>query len=296
MKKALAVLLAVLMVFSVCVVCVSAEDDGGTETGTTYTWSSSPGLGRINAKASDDTMEVVIFQPGDKLFFGEVTAKTTDTKFRTIQVIYYPDAASIKSNSIKNVDWQTNAVPKYNLDTEKWALDEENGQTAADLMAKSPNHFKTFYTSEDFKKGDPAGATILGMGDLAHARDSAGIDRGDLENGNPIDFNLSGSKFVGWALYSYGSWKADKTGLLSVEVYALWDRGAAPEEKPDEPDEPDGPTEYATPIQATLAKWIAKIEEIFGYAKLVNALPAGLAKLLGDGVRKWLYQLFGIEA
>ena len=87
-----------------------------------------------------------------------------------------------------------------------------------------------------------------------------------------------------------------------MELYALWERGAAPEEKPDEPTEPteptepDKPVEYATPIQATLAKWLAKIEEIFEWAKIVNAVPAGLAKVLNDGVRAWLYKQFGIEA
>ncbi len=290
MKKALAVLLAVVMAFSVCVVCVSAEDDGGAAAGTVYTVPSA-GLGRIKV---NNSQIVPILQAGDKIEFGEVTAK----KGQTLRVIYYPDAASIKATNVKNPDWRDNVVPKYNLDSEKWVLDEKSGQTAADLMAKSPNYYKTFYSDLDFQKGDTAYVDIAGMGELAHARDSAGIDRGDLENGNPIDYALPGAKFLGWALYYY-DWKGKDTGVINVEVYALWDRGAAPEEKPDEPekpDNPDKPTEYATPIQATLAKWIAKIDEIFGYAKLVNALPAGLAKVLNDGVRAWLYGLFGIEA
>lgn len=294
MKKALAVLLAVVMAFSVCVVCVSAEDDGGAAAGTVYTVPSA-GLGRIKV---NNSQIVPILQAGDKIEFGEVTAKTTEAKPKTLRVIYYPDAASIKATNVKNPDWRDNVVPKYNLDSEKWVLDKKTGQTAADLMAKSPNYFKSFYTDLDFQKGDIAYVDIAGMGELAHARDSAGIDRGDLENGNPIDYALPGAKFLGWALYDY-NWKPKDTAVMNIEVYALWDRGAAPEEKPDEPekpDNPDEPTEYATPIQATLAKWIAKIEEIFGYAKLVNALPAGLAKVLNDGVRAWLYGLFGIEA
>lgn len=291
MKKALAVLLAVLMAFSVCVVCVSAEGDSET-TGTVYTIPST-GLGRINVNTD---VEVLILKGGDRIEFGTVTAKTTEAKPKIIEVYYYPDAASIKSSAIKNPDWKNNVVPKYNLDSEKWQLKE--GETAADLMAKSPNYYKTFNTSVGFQKGDVAVADILGLnGAPAHAKDSAGVERGDLENGNPIDYALPGAKFVGWALYKNGTWDASKTDKVTVELYALWDRGAAPEEKPDDkPDNPDEPTEYATPIQETLAKWLAKIAEIFDYLTIVNAVPGGLAKLLNDGVRSWLYQLFGIEA
>ena len=297
MKKALAVLLAVVMAFSVCVVCVSAEDDGETPAGTVYALTSA-GLGRINVK---NTLDVVIFQAGDRIEFGTVTVKTSETKFRTIKVNYYPDAASIKSTNVKNPQWQDEMVPKYNLDSEKWTLDTTNGQTAADLMAKSPNYFKSFYTTANFFKGDTACADIVGIGDLAHARDSAGIDRGDLENGNPIDYALPGAKFLGWALYNYDTWKANGTGVLNVELYALWERGAAEEqptepEEPEEPVEPDAPVEYATPIQATLAKWLAKIAEIFDYIGLATALPAGLNLLLNGVVIEWLYGLFGIEA
>lgn len=294
MKKALAVLLAVLMAFSACVVCVSAEGDGEAATGTTYKYADNPGRITVNTGT-----EVVILQAGDKLEFGEITINKAD-KFQTIKVIYYPDAASIKTGKtgpIKNVNWSDEVVPKYNLDSEKWQLDE--GQTAADLMAKSPNYFKTFYTQANFYKDDVASATFVGLNDLAHARDSAGVDRGDLENGNPIDFALPGAKFLGWALYGYGKWRSSDASTLNVEVYALWERGAAPEEKPDEPDEPDDPqepTEYATPIQATLAKWLAKIAEIFNYAKLAGAVPGMLGEILGVKVRKWLYGVFGIEA
>ena len=301
MKKALAVLLAVLMAFSACVVCVSAEGDGGAATGTTYQYADNPS--RITVNTGTD---VVILQAGDVLEFGAVTAKTSDTKYRTIEVTYYPDAASIKTGKtgpIKNVNWSDVVVPKYNLDSEKWQLAQ--GQTAADLMAKSPNYFKTFYTQAKFYNDDQNGhdtacATFVGLNDLAHARDSAGVDRGDLENGNPIDFALPGTKFLGWALYSYGTWRPKDTGVLRVEVYALWERGAA-EEKPDEPEDPDKPvdpeepTEYATPIQATMAKWLAKIAEIFSYAKLAGAVPGMLGEVLGGAVRKWLYGVFGIE-
>lgn len=293
MKKALAVLLAVVMAFSVCVVCVSAEDDGGNESGTVYQVPSA-GLGRINV---NNALEVMILQAGDTLEFGEVTAKTTEAKPKILRVVYYPDAASIKSTNVKNPDWQNNVVPKYNLDSEKWQLAE--GQNAADLMAKSPNYFKSFYSDMNYQKGDIACAKIVGLGDLAHAKDSAGVDRGDLENGNPIDFALPGAKFLGWALYKYDKWDPKGTSVMNIELYALWERGAAPEEKPDEPEEPEGPetpTEYATPIQATLAKWLAKIAEIFDWVAVVSGAPAALALLLDGGVRNWLYQLFGIEA
>ena len=146
MKKVLAVLLAVVMAFSVCVVCVSAEDDGETPSGTVYPLTSA-GLGRINV---GNSQEVLILQAGDQIQFGTVKAKTSETKYRTIRVLYYPDAAAIKSANVKNPNWQNEIVPKYNLDSEKWALDTENGQTAADLMAKSPNYFKSFYTSANY--------------------------------------------------------------------------------------------------------------------------------------------------
>ena len=290
MKKVLAVLLAVLMAFSVCVLCVSAEDE---TTGTVYKYAD--GLPRIKQNVKGP---VIILQGGDSIEFATVTANTSST-LKRIEVIYYPDAASIKASNIRNTDWKENQVSKYNLDSEKWQL--AAGQTAADLMAKSPNYFKSFYTYEEFEKGKLAEAKVVGMGDLAHARDSAGIDRGDLENGNPIDYTLDGAKFVGWALYDYTTWQPGKTTTVRVEVYALWDRGAAPEtpdepEKPDQPDNPDT-TEYDTPIQATLAKWLAKLEEYFSYAVLgISALPAALAMLLNDGFRNWIYGVFGIEA
>lgn len=293
MKKVLAVLLAVLMAFSVCAVAAAAEDDGtaGT-TGTVYKYAD--GLPRIKQNVKGP---VIILQGGDSIEFAKITANTSSSAKR-IEVIYYPDAASIKASNIRNTDWKENQVPKYNLDSEKWQLDKN--QTAADLMAKSPNYFKSFYTYEEFLKGDVAVAKVVGMGDIAHARDSAGIDRGDLENGNPIDFALDGAKFVGWALYDYSTWAANKTATVRVEVYALWDRGAAPEtpDEPDKPDTPDNPdVTYDTPIQATLAKWLAKLEEYFSYAVLgVSALPAGLAMLLNDGFRTWIYGIFGIEA
>ena len=296
MKKALAVLLAIVMAFSVCVVCVSAEASGETAAGTTYTWSGT--IPRVNAKDKDDATEVLILQGGDVIEFGEVTAKTTDTKFRTIEVIYYPDAAAIEETTIKNVNWKNEIVPKYNLDPNKWNVDKENGQKPEDLMAKSPNRFKSFYTSADFKKGDIAVAPIVGMGENAHARDSADIDRGDTVNGNPIDFALPGCKFLGWALYSTGSWKASGTGVLRVVVYALWERNAAaatPDENEDEEKEPEAPKEYATPIQATLAKWLAKIAEIFEWLKLAPSIPVALTKLLNDNVYPWLYEKLGIE-
>ena len=295
MKKALAVLLAVVMAFSVCVVCVSAEDDGETATGTTYIVTDNPGRITVNTGS-----EVVILQAGDTFEYGIVKAKTTETKFRTIEVIYYPDAASIKASAIKNTDWRDNVVPKYNLDSENWKLDTEHGQTAADLMAKSPNYYKSFYTTANFVHDDLAKVKFVGLNDIAHARDSAGVDRGS-PNGEPIDFALAGTKFLGWALYSFDGWKADKTGTLRITVYALWERSAA-EEKPDEPENPDEPekptepTEYATPIQETRAKWFAKFTEIFDYVMLAPALPTMIGEILGGRVRAWLYELFGIEA
>ncbi|MBQ7541727.1 MAG: hypothetical protein IJT44_05495 [Clostridia bacterium] len=291
MKKVLAVLLAVLMTLSVCVVCAAAED--GT-TGTTYIVPSA-GLGRIKVKASNNA-EVQILQGGDAIEFG--TTKTA----QTIKVLYYPDAAAIKitTTNVKNVDWKDNKIPQYNLNPDNWQLDE--GQTAADLMAKSPNYFKSFYTTDTCEQSGTATAHIAGIGDLAHARDSAEVDRGDLENGNPIDFDLPGVKFLGWALFDY-SWSNSKSSA-TVTLYALWDRSAAstpdtPDEpdKPDQPDNPDQPETYDTPIQATLAKWKAKLEKLYNYAVLgVSGLPAGLSMLLNGGFRTWIYGIFGIEA
>ena len=294
MKKVLAVLLAMLMTFSVCVICVAEEGEEET-TGTVY--KQADGLDRIKYNSAKP---VIILQGGDTIEFAAVTANTS-SKAKSIEVIYYPDAASIKATNIRNPDWKDNQVTKYNLDTEKWTPDE--GQTVADLMAKSPNYFKTFYTYGEFLKGEVAVAPIAGIGDLAHARDSAGIDRGDLENGNPIDYALAGSKFVGWALYDVGSWKASDTKVVRIEVYALWERSASSStpDQPTDPDQPDpeNPTEpeYDTPIQATLAKWLAAVEKGFSWVSVaVSGLPAAIAMFLNDGFRNWIYDLLGIEA
>ena len=281
MKKVLAVLLAVLMTFSVISVCAAAEDSGATGTVIQYV---STGIPRIAATTVGD---VVILQAGDVIRFEEVTAAT-----KSLEIVYHPDAASIKVKDVKNTDWLENKVPQYNLDTTKWELKE--GQTVDSLLAKSPNYYKSFYTTADFVKGQVAEIAVTGLkGENAYARDSASVDRGFC----PIDYELEGAKFLGWALNSYSTWKANKTDKIKIEVYALWDRDAAPEpENPTEPVDPENP-QYDTPIQAALAKVLGFIDQA---ADWVKALPALVATVLPNWmnglIRGWLYKLFGIEA
>ena len=276
MKKILAVLLAVLMAFGVMGIGAAAEDAGGT----VYSFSTAPRIKSNNGP-------VTILQAGDVIQFEKLTAAT-----KRLEIIYYPDAASIKVKDVTNDDWKTNVIPQYNLDSSKWELDKEKGQTVDDLMAKSPNHFKSFYNYAEFVKGDVPEITITGLNaESIFSRDSAGVDRGE----SPIDFALDNATFVGWALYNY-KWAKDKTSLSTIEVYALWDRGHAPE-KPVEPENPEGSTEYTSPIQAALAKVLYYIGEAKTWIGLVpEALSTAIGNYLDGLIRNWLYGLFGIEA
>lgn len=288
MKKVLAVFLCVLMTFSVLAVCASAEDETD---GNVYTYAS--GLPRINVATED---EVLILQAGDIVRFEKVTANTS-SKPKRLEIRYYPDAAAIERENISNTDWLENKTQQYNLDPANWELKE--GQSASDLMAKSPNYYKTFYNYAEFLKGEVPEITVTGLNaESVFARDSAKVDRGEA----PIDFALEGATFVGWALYKY-TWAPRSTADASIEVYALWDRDAAPV-KPDEPVDPDNPpvdpdkpVEYDTPVQEFYAKFMAKYEEIVGWIKaLPVAISTVLPNYLNGIVREWLYNLFKIEA
>ena len=278
MKKVLAVLLAVLMAFSVLTVGVAAEDE---PTGTVYTYSSA-GIPRIKAKDG----EVTILQAGDVIRFD-----TVKSDGKRLEVRYYPDAASIKVSAVTNTDWKENKVPQYNLDASKWDLKE--GQVAEDLMAKSPNYYKSFYNYAQIGKGEMAEISIVGLnGADAFARDSANVDRGE----GPIDFALEDAKFVGWALFNYGAWKATDKKDVVIEVYALWERGAAPE-TPDEPDEPVDPETSENPIERAYNKVMSFLNTVARYIAMVpSALSTVIPNYLDGLIRNWLYGLFGIEA
>ena len=280
MKKVLAVLLAVLMTFSVLAVGAAAEDEG---TGTVYTYTSA-GIPRMKALNG----EVTILQAGDIIRFASLTAAT-----KRVDIRYYPDAASLKASSITNTDWKTNKIPQYNLDSSKWEL--KQGQTVNDLMAKSPKYYKSFYNYADFVKGEVPEIQITGLNaEALYARDSANVDRGEA----PIDFALEGAKFVGWALYDY-VWKANSTSTATIDVYALWERGAAPETptEPEQPDTPDTPDEPQNPIEAAYAKVMYYIGEAAKYIRMVPpALSTIVPNWLDGLIRNWLYGLFGIEA
>ena len=133
MKKVLAVLLAVLMTFGVFTAGASAED---AATGTVY----DIGAGAVPRIKANTAGEVVILQAGDVIRFGAITAKT-----QRLEIRYYPDAASLAQKDIVNEDWKTNKVPQYSLDPTLWKLGSEKNQTVSDLMAKSPNYYKSFY-------------------------------------------------------------------------------------------------------------------------------------------------------
>lgn len=285
MKKALAVLLAVLAAFSVFAVAASAE---GEAQGTIYTLGEAPYATAFPRIAGTGTDEVLILKEGDKLVFGDYAPTASNaSKEKRVEVIYYPDAASITSYT--NTNWKEVQVPAYNLNTKNWTLKE--GQTVNDLLAKSQTKMKTFYTYQMLTKGDSATVEILGLnGGEAFGRDSAKIDRGV----GPIDYKLAGAKFVGWALYKY-SWKATDASTVTVEVYALWDRGAAPEQP-----EPEEPGEVSDdPIVNAKNKVLAFIDTVAGFLGAIpSAISAFGARVLGeDGiVRAFLYRLFGITA
>lgn len=276
MKKVLAVLLAVVMAFSVVAVSAAAE-----ETGTTYTLSEMPRIGQASPSG-----EVAILKAGDVIEIGELTANT-----KTLRVYYYPDAAAISASNRKNVDWKDVKVPQYNLDTTKWVVDAEKGETVDDFMAKSPNYYKSFYTSADFVKGDTLAFTIADLGDVAMSRDSATLDRGEV----PMDFALDGAKFLGWVmLKSSGNVSLSSTSMGGIELYALWDRDAAPD-----PVEPDGPgyEESDDPVINAMNKVLYYIGVASGWIRMISqGLNSGLAMILKTGVRTWLYGIFGIEA
>lgn len=275
MKKVLAVLLAVVMAFSFAALTAAAE-----ETGSTYTLKDMPRI----AQASPEG-EVAILKAGDVIEIGELTAKT-----KTLRVYYYPDAAAIGASNRKNADWKDVKVPQYNLDTTKWVLDAEKGETVDDFMAKSPNYYKSFYTTADFVKGDTLAFTIADLGDVAMSRDSATLDRGEV----PIDFALSGAKFLGWVmLKSSGNVTVTNTSAGSIELYALWDRDAASDPEPEEP----GYEQSDDPVVNAMNKVLYYIGVASGWIRAVPALlNAALAMILNTGVRAWLYGIFGIEA
>ena len=272
MKKILAVLLAALMAFGAVSIGAAAEDAGGT----VYPYLTTPRIKSNNGP-------VTILQAGDVVQFDK------PSKQQRIEIIYYPDAASLKAKDLTNDDWKNNAVPQYNLDSTKWEL--KKGQTVDDLMAKSPKHYKSFYNYAEFAQGETVEITVMGLNaESVFARDSAGVDRGEA----PIDFALDNATFVGWAFYAY-SWSKSSSSA-TITVYALWDRGHAPE-KPVEPVEPTDPTEYSSPIQEALAKVLYYIGEARHWIGLVpEALSAAIGNYLDGLIRNWLYGLFGIEA
>lgn len=269
MKKILAILLAILTVFSFATVSVSAEETTETEkefTGTLYEFVST-GVPRINANTEG---EVVIFQPGDRFQFEATTAKTANA-----EVIYYPDVASIKATNIKNAAWKQKA------------LDEKFAEMT--VFAASPNKYKSFYTTTSFVKGDIVTVDILGIGDVTSTRDSAGKDRGEAA----IDYALDGAKFVGWALYKY-SW-TKSSSKPTLEVYAVWDRNAGSDNS-GEGDKEEGPVlnEDDSPIKQALDTVLYYIDFVSGWLKAVPALLNTVFSLFTGTIQKWLYQLFGI--
>ena len=280
MKKVLAILLAVLTVFSFTAVAASAEGEETPATGTVYKLSDKPA--QITQKTD---AEVVIFKDGDTIEFGTVTASTTK-KPKAVEIVYYPDAASISATNIKNTNWKETVVPKYNLDTKVWEL--EKGQVVADLYAKSPNYYKTFYTTASFEKGEVASLPVVGLNSTAViGRDSAKVVRGVV----PIDYKLDNATFVGWALYKY-SWNASDTTTATVELYALWDRGHAPEQ-PTEPAEEEGDD----PIVNAMNKVLHAIDVVAGWIGAVPALVnIALSLVIETGLRNLLYKIFGIAA
>ncbi len=267
MKKLLAILLAVLTVFSFMTVSVAAEDTTETEkefTGTLYEYTSA-GVPRINATTEGD---VIIMQPGDRFQFEVSTASK-----KTVEVIYYPDVASIKATNIKNAVWKQKA------------LDEKYAEMT--VFAASPNKYKTFYTSSEFVKNDLVTLDIIGLGTLANTRDSAGEDRGEAA----MDYELDGAKFVGWALYKY-TW-SKTTAKSSIELYAVWDRTAGGEGD----DGAEGPilNEDDSPIKQALDTVLYYIDFVSGWLKAVPALlNTFFSMFISTKVKPWLYGIFGI--
>ncbi|MBQ3150841.1 MAG: hypothetical protein IJB86_06315 [Clostridia bacterium] len=271
MKKILAILLAILTVFSFATVSVAAEETTETEevfTGTLYKYAD--GLPRINANTEG---EVIILQAGDRIQFEAITSKS-----KTVEVIYYPDVVSIAEKSILNPIWSQKATD------EKYA--------EIKTYATSPMKYKSFVSSNDFVKGEVVYADIIGIGDDAVAKDGAGEIRAEAA---PIDYALSGAKFVGWALYKYSSWKATNTTKVTIEVYAVWDRDAG---EADDGGEDEGPVvdPNASPIKQALDKVIYYLDIAAGFIKAIpQALNSVISLFFSTGFKNWLYGLFGIE-
>ncbi len=267
MKKLLAILLAVLTVFSFMTVSVAAEDTTETETeftGKLYEYTTA-GVPRINANTEGD---VIIMQPGDRFKFD--VSKATK---KTVEVIYYPGVASIKATNIKNAAWKQKA------------LDEKYAEMT--VFAASPNKYKSFYTSTDFAKGDEVVLDIIALGTVAGARDGAGEERGEAA----IDYELDGAKFVGWAIYKY-SW-SNTTAKSSLELYAVWDRTAGG----DTDDGEEGPVLNAddSPIKQALDTVLYYIDFVSGWLKAVPALlNTFFSMFISTKVKPWLYGIFGI--
>lgn len=271
MKKLLAILLAIITVFSFATVSVSAEETTETEkefTGTLYEYVST-GVPRINGTTEG---EVVIFQPGDRFQFDTVKAKTAN-----IEVVYYPDVASIKATNIKNAAWSQKA------------LDEKFAEMT--VFAASPNKYKSFYTTTSFVKGDVVTVDILGLGDVTSTRDSAGKDRGEAA----IDYELNGAKFIGWALYKHTWSNSNSTTKGSLEVYAVWDRTAGNDDS-GEDDKNEGPVlnENDSPIKQALDTVLYYVDMVSGWLKLVPTALNTVFSLFTSTIQKWLYQMFGI--
>ncbi len=301
MKKVLAVLLAVMMAFSVIAVCVSAED--AEPAGKVYTWPA--GNNTLSMISKKDGKVVSLLQGGDVVQFEKITSnKATVDAPKAVEFIYYPDAATI-SSSISNVDWKENVIPKYDLDTKKWKIDTDKGDTVANHLAKSPSFYKTFVTSENFIKDDVPEITVIGLNaGTAIGKDSAGIVRGE----GPIDYALGDTAFLGWAVYKV-TWNKSNNSKATVELYALWERTPASDDdnptEPENPSEPEKPTEpdtpevtYDSPVKAALAKILAFFDKIRDYASIAGdgALGGVIYMFLDGTVRPWLYEKLGIEA
>lgn len=268
MKKILAILLAILTTFSFITVSAAAEDTSETETeftGTLYEYTSA-GVPRINANTEG---EVIILQPGDRFQFEVLTGSS-----KNVEVIYYPDVASIKATNIKNAVWKQKA------------LDEKYADMT--VFAASPNKYKSFYTVASFVKNDLVTVDIIGPGALANTRDAAGEDRGEAN----IDYELAGAKFIGWALYKY-TWSKSNTTKASLELYAVWDRTAGGEDDGGE----EGPVidPNASPIKQALDTVLYYIDFVSGWIKAVPALlNTFFSMFISTKLKPWLYSIFGI--
>ncbi len=268
MKKILAILLAILTVFSFATVSVAAEET--TETEDTFTGTLYENASTLGTIAANSEKEVVIFKPGDKIQFSEVT------KAKKIEIIYYPDVAKIETAKIKNESWLQKATD------EKYA--------ELKVFAESPKKYKTFSETITIPSGGVREADIKGLGDNAVAKDSAGEIRAEAA---PIDYALSGAKFVGWAYYEY-KWTSSSY-TCKVTLYAVWDRNAG---DTDDGKDDEGPVidPNDSPIKQALDKVIYYLDIAAGFIKAIpQALNSVLSLFFSTGFKNWLYGLFGIE-